>query len=46
MLSLLLASGLDPNKINLFIQSSVPMHCELYWYLSEIVPLNWLNTMI
>ena len=46
MTSILLASGLDLDRTNLFLQSSVPMHSELYWYLSSIVPHHWLNKMI
>lgn len=34
MFSLLIASGLDPQKCLLFIQSHVPMHSELAWILN------------
>jgi tryptophanyl-tRNA synthetase len=38
-----LASGLDPAKSTLFIQSSVPEHAELQLLLSMITPLGWLE---
>ena len=38
-----LASGLDPAKCTLFIQSSVPEHAELQLLLSMITPLGWLE---
>ena len=38
-----LASGLDPAKSTLFIQSSVPEHAELHLLLSMITPLGWLE---
>ena len=41
----LLASGLDPDKSILFIQSHVPEHNELNWIFSCIAPMNWLNKM-
>ena len=34
MFSLLIASGLDPDKCLLFVQSHVPMHSELAWILN------------
>lgn len=45
-LAFLLASGLDPKKCTLFLQSSIPEHTELQWILSSITPLSALNTMI
>lgn len=45
-LAFLIASGLDPNKCVLFLQSSIPEHTELQWILSCITPLSALNTMI
>ena len=44
-LALYIASGLDPKKSTLFIQSSVPEHSELMWIFSCITPLGWLNRM-
>jgi tryptophanyl-tRNA synthetase len=38
-----LASGLDPAKSTLFIQSSVPEHAELNLLLSMVTPLGWLE---
>ena len=38
-----LASGLDPAKSTLFIQSSVPEHAELHLLLSMVTPLGWLE---
>ncbi|MFN5382657.1 MAG: tryptophan--tRNA ligase [Alphaproteobacteria bacterium] len=44
-LALYIASGLDPEKCILFIQSAVPEHTELAWIFSTITPLGWLNRM-
>lgn len=38
-----LASGLDPEKCVIFIQSHVPQHVELHLALSMITPLGWLQ---
>jgi len=38
----LLASGLDPNKCTIFVQSHVPEHVELHLLFSMITPLSWL----
>jgi len=38
-----LASGLDPEKSVLFIQSHVPQHAELFLLFSMITPLGWLE---
>ncbi len=38
-----LASGLDPEKSTIFIQSAVPEHAELHLMLSMIVPIPWLE---
>ncbi|KAL4480487.1 hypothetical protein ABPG72_022242 [Tetrahymena utriculariae] len=45
MAAALLASGIDPKKSNIFVQSAVPYHAELQWMLGCIAPQNWLNTM-
>ncbi|HWE63768.1 MAG TPA: tryptophan--tRNA ligase [Chloroflexota bacterium] len=42
---LYLASGVDPAKSILFVQSYVPEHTELAWYLSTIAPLGQLERM-
>jgi len=38
-----LASGLDPEKCVIFLQSHVPQHAELHLALSMITPLGWLQ---
>jgi tryptophanyl-tRNA synthetase len=38
-----LASGLDPERCTMFIQSSVKEHAELYLLLAMITPLPWLE---
>jgi len=38
-----MASGLDPERCTLFVQSHVPEHAELHLLLSMIVPLSWLE---
>jgi tryptophanyl-tRNA synthetase len=38
-----LASGLDPEKSTMFLQSSVPEHAELNLLLSMVTPLGWLE---
>ena len=41
----LLASGLDPAKNTIFIQSQVPGHAELAWILNCVSRMGWLNRM-
>jgi tryptophanyl-tRNA synthetase len=38
-----LASGLDPAKSLIFLQSQVPEHAELHLLLSMVTPLGWLE---
>ncbi|HSL92351.1 MAG TPA: tryptophan--tRNA ligase [Candidatus Limnocylindrales bacterium] len=38
-----MASGIDPKKSTLFIQSQAPQHAELHLLLSMITPLPWLE---
>ncbi len=38
-----LASGLDPQKSVIFLQSKVPEHAELHLLLSMVTPLGWLE---
>jgi tryptophanyl-tRNA synthetase len=38
-----LASGLDPKKCTMFVQSQVPEHAELQLLLSMVTPLGWLE---
>lgn len=41
----LLACGLDPNKVTLFLQSDISAHTELCWLLSSITRMGELNRM-
>lgn len=41
----LLASGIDPNRSVLFVQSHVPEHTELAWILSTVAPYGELSRM-
>jgi tryptophanyl-tRNA synthetase len=43
--ALLFASGIDPERSALFIQSHVHEHTELTWILNCITPTGWLNRM-
>jgi tryptophanyl-tRNA synthetase len=43
--AVLLASGIDPEKSVLFIQSHVTAHAEACWLLNCITPLGWLQRM-
>ncbi len=38
-----IASGLDPERSTLFVQSHVPEHAELHLVLSAVTPLGWLE---
>jgi len=38
-----IASGIDPKKSAIFVQSHVPQHLELYAIFSNFVPLGWLE---
>lgn len=40
-----IASGIDPVKNHIFIQSHVPAHTELAWYFNCITPMGWLSRM-
>ncbi|KAL8795996.1 MAG: hypothetical protein Q9195_001572 [Heterodermia aff. obscurata] len=44
-LAALLAVGLDPDRCNIFFQSSVPAHCELMWILSCTASVGYLSRM-
>jgi len=37
------ASGLDPERSTIFVQSHVPEHAELHLILSAVTPLGWLE---
>ena len=41
----LLASGLDPEKCTLFVQSHVVAHAECCWLLNCVTPIGWLLRM-
>lgn len=41
-----LASGIDPAKSSIFVQSHVPAHAELAWLLQCYTPIGWLRKMI
>jgi tryptophanyl-tRNA synthetase len=41
----LLASGIDPERAILFVQSTVPEHAELNWLLTSVTPLGELERM-
>jgi len=41
----ILASGVDPEKATLFLQSHVPQHTELAWILTCLTPFGDLNRM-
>jgi tryptophanyl-tRNA synthetase len=43
--AVLLASGIDPARATLFVQSRVPAHAELAWLLHSVTPLGWLERM-
>lgn len=41
----LLATGLDPARVHLFVQSQVPEHTELAWVLMTLTPMTELQKM-
>ncbi len=41
----LMALGVDPKRCTLFIQSEVPEHTELAWYLAAVTPMGDLSRM-
>lgn len=43
--AIFIASGVDPDKAIIFIQSSVPEHTILAWTLTCCTPLGWLERM-
>lgn len=43
--AMLLASGIDPERTTLFVQSHVRAHAEGSWLLSCVTPLGWLERM-
>lgn len=45
LVAMLIATGLDPEKSTLFLQSQVSAHAEGCWLLNCVTPLGWLNKM-
>jgi tryptophanyl-tRNA synthetase len=43
--AMFIASGLDPERVTIFVQSHVAAHTELAWILTCTAPLGWLNRM-
>ncbi len=43
--ALYIASGIDPVKSTLFVQSEITAHAELAWMLTCATPLGWLHRM-
>jgi tryptophanyl-tRNA synthetase len=43
--ALLVASGLDPARSAIFVQSHMHEHAELAWVLDCVTPMGWLNRM-
>lgn len=43
--AILLASGIDPTRSLLFVQSHVQEHATLCWLLNTVTPIGWLNRM-
>jgi len=44
--ALYLASGIDPERSKVFVQSHVTAHAELAWLLNCATPMGWLERMI
>jgi len=40
-----MASGLDPERSTIFLQSDMPQHLELAWYLGAVTPMGELSRM-
>jgi tryptophanyl-tRNA synthetase len=43
--ALLIASGIDPGKVRLFVQSRVSAHAEFAWILNCVTPYGWMQRM-
>lgn len=43
--ALLIASGLDPERSAIFVQSHISAHAELAWILNCLTPVGWLERM-
>ncbi len=46
MAAMLLATGIDPQKSILFVQSDVPAHVKFLWILNCLTPIGWMEGMI
>jgi tryptophanyl-tRNA synthetase len=42
----LLALGVDPERVTLFVQSDVPETTELTWLLTTVTPMSWLEKCV
>ncbi len=40
-----IASGINPKKNNIFVQSQVPQHAQLAWLFNCVARMGWLNRM-
>ncbi len=40
-----IASAIDPNQNNIFVQSQVPQHAQLGWLFNCVARMGWLNRM-
>ena len=40
-----IASGIDPNKNTIFVQSQAPQHAQLAWLFNCVARMGWLNRM-
>jgi len=40
-----IASGINPNQNNIFVQSQVPQHAQLGWLFNCVARMGWLNRM-
>lgn len=43
--ALYIASGIDPERSTIFVQSHLPEHSELSWILTTLTPIGWLQRM-
>jgi tryptophanyl-tRNA synthetase len=43
--AIMLASGIDPDRSMVFVQSHVTEHTTLSWLLNTVTPIGWLNRM-
>lgn len=41
----ILAVGVDPARASIMYQSAIPAHSQLYWLLSTVAPMGYLNRM-